>query len=446
MSTKLAQYLTYGREKTAAPGSLRDTLGNWLGGHMVDLSKKTKPPPVLLDALREEAEQLAEQRARRKWLGRLYDTPNLHPQDLALGGTLGAAAGYGAGALIEDPEATDAKPFSRAALVGAGAVGGAAGTNAVGNAVRRYIANTSPLATYNVKNLKPFSFKDFINHGVLNKPVADEGGLAPRRELLRRYLNIHEPNAERDFFVRNRDGSLSFNPATTGAGTEFHQEYVRKPLRDPSLYGAFTRDVDAGGDYSPAFDKMKPPAYSNEPGPFFGIFGSHDTRPVDKKLTPAGGAEVVHEIGDTWNLAIDPHEKQELGTYLEGLAGSSPSAWGKFLQQPASAYEELKEPSTVGGRLPQYFLRQLTETGLRHHSPVIRQRVRLRYPKPVAIGSAPAEVARPAAFIEALPNESGVAAHNPLDVRTLGKGVGLTTGILGAGGVYGMTRGDKDNP
>jgi hypothetical protein len=442
MNTKLAEYLNYGMEKRAA-----GALSNWLRGRAVALTTKAKPPPSVLNALAEETAHLNHQNRMRKIFGRLYDTPNLHMQDLALGGVLGGGAGYGAGELLEDPDEKGEHSLSRAALVGAGALGGAVGTNALGNVARRYISNTSPLATYNVKNLPKFDLKSLIEHGVKDKPgehITASGAMGPRHELFRRYLNIHEPNLEKDYFVRNADGALSLNPRTTGPGTDFYKEYVREPFKDERLHGRFTRDVDAGGQYAPDLDQLKaPPKYENTPGPFFKLFGSHDMRNARAGLTPGGGGEAVHELGDTWNFAIDPHEKQELADYAKGLAGSSPLAWGEFLRQPASAYENLAEPGTVGGRMPQYILRQMTESGLRHHSPVIRQKVKVTYPKPVAMSSAPAEMTRPPSIIETLPNESGEAALNPLDSKLLRKGLGLGAAGLGAAGMYGERKGDK---
>jgi hypothetical protein len=352
--------------------------GQWLAGRATPPGMGNAQPYFgpTMDAHGEENRLLRRQKPWR----RLNDIPYLHPKDLAIGGIAGGLVGLGVDAVSGDDE-EEGRWSRRLKRIAAGAAVGGLGTTAALNVGRRYVANTSPLFGYSGASMPKPSLGSLWRHGVLNQPVPDritpgDHEASARSELLKRYLGVHSADPSRDYFVRNADSSLRYNPKVVAPGTTIHKDLVDIPGRE---YAVPADDPATG----------KPPRYSINAAdnPFRGVFGSHDTRdvPGTQRFDPnTGTAHVQREIGDAWNVAIDPHEKPELKAYLKGLATTSPSHWKQYLSQPASQPHEQvlaarRDDQTVGQTLQATAGRMLLEKVLRRETPIFRQKMDFTY-------------------------------------------------------------------
>lgn len=360
------------RMKSAAalsPGKLGTALKgvkDWVGGKTMQ-SVNTMPKANLpkFDAFGEEVQELGKQNLLRKLTRGLSDRPNFHVKDRLVGGAAGGAAGAAA--------TNDQSTGTQAGATLAGALAGGKGLNATMNVGRKYVANTSPLFGYETKEVPRMTLRNLWKHGVkdvrANNPANNVHeaefmvGKEPRYELLRRYLGIHQPNAAKDFFVKNKDGSLTYNPAVVKPGSTLHKELIEEP--------ASVLNRNKTGDIP----------YSNwsSSNPFRNVFGSHDLR-LRNVERGAEGTKTTRTIGDAWNFAIDPHEKPIIKNYLKGLAKTSPSRWGEYLKQP-DALGHNAHDKTVGGVLGAAGMRQAMEKVLRKETPVVRANIESHYPR-----------------------------------------------------------------
>lgn len=352
-------------------GGLGRAVREYVGGRaMADVNKMPRANLPKFDALGEEATHLARQRLASRLTGGLADKPGVHLQDRAVGGVLGGAGGVAADDRVGGHEGATGV----ARRVGAGLAGAAAGGKALNaglNVARRYVSNTSPLFGYEVGQVPKLSLRGVWRHGVKDQRAVNpantdvEREFAPggeaRYELLRRYLGVHRPDAAKDFFVKNPDGSLRFNPATvkpdSPLGTHLTDELRRhlpKPTSD-APYSNWSRN-----------------------NPLRSVLGSHDTR-LDGVERAAGGMVSRRTVGDAWNFAVDPHEKPVIRNYLGGLLRTSPGRVREYLRQP-DVLGHNNPDGTVGGVLSAAGLRQVMEKVLRQRTPVVRQQVVSHYP------------------------------------------------------------------
>jgi len=192
-------------------------------------------------------------------------------------------------------------------------------------------------------------------------------------------------------------------------------------------------------------DLANPPGYSvdQKNNPFNNLFGSHDMRHVQGSVErlPGGKFRTSHELGDTWNFRLDPHETPEAAAYLKGMAGTSPNRWGEFLKQKAdighaSAYGG--PDKTVSDRLKNYGMRSVIEAAAQKEAPVIRQRMRFTYEAPTEANAAFAKATGGVApsEIELLSsNVAGPAVLSPERQQMLRRLLGGSA-VAGTGGLY----------
>jgi hypothetical protein len=410
----------YKRSKT----SLVKQLG--LGAKLKSLLNRIEPLPgapaggfKFIDPVQEETKELLKQELVSKLTRGLSNRPNFHIQDRLFGGAIGGtASGYADHNLREHSGSGTDIAGRLAAVLGGGLLGGK-GLNASMNVGRRYIAETSPLFGYSIPtNNKPFAdkLKDLWRFGVKGEQRTDyidkfdnavseavaqgrtisgdaairlrqnrEMGRA-RHELLRRYLGIHTDDVSKDIFKRTGDGSYRYNTQVMRPGNDTYQALVAEPTHLIGMENA-----------------MNPNRYSSDASKnmYAAAFGSHDMR-LDRGLYPRnGGLAADYTVGDVWNFAIDPHEK-DLKQYALGLAKTSPLRWKDYLSQRVSSatHPSMVETgtSTVGSRLGSGMLRSTMEKVFRHHTPVVRQPMtmqfapaqqmeRVMYPRPYALPS-----------------------------------------------------------
>jgi hypothetical protein len=193
----------------------------------------------------------AKKQSPEKQASLISQIPGLHPKDILLGATVGGGAGllYDALAKHDPNEARLPKALKR--IIGGAAIGGV-GANIIGDRARRYISNTVLPVDYGVSNklqqLKPKSFKHFVDAAIYDKPVFD-GQLAAgyqtaaeidpktfgamvlaRRELQRIGFGVERPGAE-SIWQRNRSGK----------GPEYYSLNEKNPLYEKlreRLFGA----------------------------------------------------------------------------------------------------------------------------------------------------------------------------------------------------------------
>lgn len=368
-------------------------IGEWLRGQRFVNASTLNRSSKVINALAEENKVLGRQDLLRRLTGGLSEVPGVHLKDRAVGGALGGFAGYKADNLFPEDKAEGSPAVKhdlrRYLMTIAGALGGAKGLNATTNVARRYVSNTSPLSGYTRSSMVPFSLKNLWTHGVKDVPHISPGdgiaGEPPRYELFRRYLGLHRDSPE-DFFVRNKDRSLSLNPnGPMKPGSPLHTKYIKHPAENPwktgnPLTARAMYTPNENGIYPASATRLEsPPGYSNSvyDNPFAGLLGSHDTRhvPGTAQRLPGGGATTQHDIGDVWNFALDPQDIDNAKSFTSGLLKTSPSRWGEYLHQPLTGSSH-----TVGGYLKSLGQRLGMEHGLRQNTPVFRQRAKLVYP------------------------------------------------------------------
>lgn len=355
----------------------------WLKGELFsDLSKAVKPVFGRMKAVREEEKLLKNQQLMHKLTGGLSDKPFFHVQDRLAGGAVGGMAGYSLDDKLRNHDQSLSDRLNRAASTLLGAWTGGKALNAGMNVGRKYIANTSPIFGYDTREIPKLTLKGLWEHGVKDIPIkAGErrGSLEgqARLELLRRYLGIHKNDPAKDFFVQKADRSFGFNPAVS--------DKWRGAMNEASFYAnQYSPFKNEYLGEAPDFSKLaRPPRYNTESNynPVKGIFGSHDLRHVPGTAQHTGTtASAVHELGDAWNFALDPHETPEAKAYLKGLLKTSPQKWKQYLQQGATlSSQELATPDNVGDRLKQFGVRELMEKIFRQQTPVVRQKLKFEY-------------------------------------------------------------------
>lgn len=349
--------------------------------------------PVSLNPVVEEAKNLAQTNKARGWLGGYGDRAGVHKADHMAGAAIGAPAAIAADAAAGGHE-DGLKGLGRRAAAGlTGAAAGAKGLNAVTNVGRRYVSNTAPLYNYSAAST-PFSLKKLWNAGVMDRrqtPVGlqqvkspDTGLMTPvnpheteaRYELLRRYLGIHKGSAKTDYFTRNQDGSFSYNKNVVRPGSTAHDELIG--LKPNAHKAVAPKDMPIRKLDGNANSVAESPRYSTDAAenPYRGVFGSHDTRTIG-----GNGSHVDRQIGDTWNFAIDPHERAALGKHVGGLLNTPRKSWRDYLNSPIAEGDAIKGDSakTIGGSLKSLLQRQGMESLLRKESPVIRQNIRTHH-------------------------------------------------------------------
>jgi hypothetical protein len=250
--------------------------------------------PNGLNFVAEGHRELARTLAQNRWTGGLASRPYFHLQDRIIGGIPGAVAGY----MVDDRARKHDRSWKdrvrRVAAIAAGGWAGGKALNATMNVGRKYVANTSPLYGYEQALSVAPTPQAIWRHGILDephviplKPNDDRIALAPRRELLRRYLGVHRDNPASDAFVRNADGSLGFNPAT-----------LNKEELGPALWAGETNArtvLDTIPAASLAYDRADFDAHN----PYSEILGSHHMEPVP-------GRPRTFDLSDAWNFAPDP--------------------------------------------------------------------------------------------------------------------------------------------
>lgn len=319
-------------------------------------------PMTVPQAVAEEGKELGRSARLRKWTLGMSDRPGFHIRDRLLGAVPGAAMGLMADEALghSDDESRGSRLGRKALAMAGGAYLGGKALNMGMNVGRRYVSNTSPLFGYNNADIPKFTLKGLWNHGILDRQadfstrnasqsLVNTGQAQARHELLRRYMGVHKDDHGKDLFTRNRDGSLSFN---TG---------VVKPGHP--LFGA----LETGAKGQAGLSRERPYSADTRENPFEGIFGSHHTAKLPD-------AKNTYRVSDVWNFNLDPHEAPYLRQYAGGLAKTSPNRWGEYLNQPHAHPGE--EGKTVGQFIRGTGTRQLVESVLRQHTPVVRSDIR----------------------------------------------------------------------
>lgn len=402
------------KQAAFSPRQASRSIANYLRGRKI-AKLPDRISQGVLDAVGEENRLLAHQ---QNPISRWAERPFFHLKDRIVGGAAGGLAGGIVDDQLRQHDGGAQDYATRGVAATGGALLGGRGLNAAMNSARRYVAAKSPLFGYappapggvgqTVRDWWRYGVKgeprrDFVQRavdrlagrvgddkrmlqstfadkaesaiggdkGIYAAPdeilaVADFHRSAARHELLKRYLGIHAPG-KFDYYVRDPvTRAYKYNPDTVKPGTTAHRTLLEDPLAaQPWLF-----ETGTGA----------PPRYSSEgPGPLGMVFGSHDMRMSGKpKQLPDGGRRMRYTVGDAWNMAIDPNER-DLGAYLSGLARTSPQKWLEYLsQRPLLTEESLRNVGsgdTIGGRLSSAGLRQLLESVLRQHTPVYRQRL-----------------------------------------------------------------------
>ena len=257
--------------------------------------------------------------------------PGFHLPETLVGAGVGAAAGGLVGAL-RGP--TDEKSRGRRALehaLAGAAVGGVAGDVAEDRA-RRYVSNSMPAWAYDAPDgvgaLKPKSLRHVWDAAVLDKPTYLSGSapkfvasldapgsgynayaketlrdqyLPARRELLRRVLGVHTPDAKRDFWAPRGDGTMGVNPAKAGL-----QETLRR------FAGRVDGPLDDMDLAHP--ERLVAEANRSNGGPLLG-----DAATGRQQLRPAGGPGHAVAATDPWNFDLHPREQDAFDAGLRGL-------------------------------------------------------------------------------------------------------------------------------
>ncbi len=264
--------------------------------------------------------------------------PKLHvPEAVA-----GSVAGAGAGALyhaIKGSESGGGDLWRRVLL---GAVLGGAGTNLVGDRVRRGLTNQPTLFAYNldkqVDGLRQAGLGGLWRSMILDKPVElpakehaagySETARLMRRELFRRGLNVHTPGKE-DFFSQvgqEASGSpvLHLNSRFTGADGRLTDaaEKVWGQIRPYNVTENVTNNVSG-----------QLPARGS----------------VLKNFTQKVRGNDVH-LQDKWDFDLHPHEYEALMKGLPTFLQAEPD--DKWALGALAARWLMSK--TLAGRMPVY--------------------------------------------------------------------------------------------
>lgn len=325
--------------------------------------------------------------ARLDLAGVLGQLPRVRLPDTAAGSVLGAGAGLLAERLRKKDKAK--RRYGRAAL--AGAAGGAALANLLGDRLRRYVSNTVMPVSYDDPGGQAApTWKKVWRAGVLDEPEYDPDRvarhaarhpdsaaeqLAARRELFRRQLGVHTARPAEDVWAPNPDGSVSLNPANPAAG-----RYVEKLLTGPGAADRSTgKWMEDAARANSADEKELPPRLMAP------VVGGQtvDYEPVSHfNDSSAPRTEGVFKVRDRWDVTLDPSEREFLAAGL----GKALALNGSWFRAPHTGAEG-RVAYTAGRNLTNrqvaksLIAREILDKLLVHENPVVTQRLHIVQPK-----------------------------------------------------------------